>query len=68
MSLTLHFRYLELESDVLRDRLIERGRMFEQLCNGPPEGCFRQYGGVVMNEGADEVLADVNNEVRFTQS
>lgn len=42
--------------------------MFEQLCNGPPEGCFRQYGGVVMNEGADEVLADVNNEVRFTQS
>jgi hypothetical protein len=49
----------------LEQRLIKRGRKFEKLCNGPPEGSFRQYAGLMVNHGTVEMLADRNGDVRF---
>lgn len=47
----------------LKARLVKRGRKFEKLCNGPPEGSFRQYAGPMMNHGVLDMLVDPYDEV-----
>ncbi|KAI9814172.1 MAG: hypothetical protein M1827_003338 [Pycnora praestabilis] len=42
----------------LKERLIKRGQKFEELCNGQSEGSFRQYKGLMMNQGGDKMLVD----------
>jgi hypothetical protein len=38
--------------------LQERGKAFEEMCNAKLEKKFRTYGGLVMNVGTVEMLAD----------
>lgn len=49
--------------DVLRERLSIRGRTFEDLCNDQSEGSFRQYGGLVVDEGPEEMLPNIDDTV-----
>ncbi len=42
--------------DAVMKRLIQRGCLFENLCNGPPEGSFRQFDGPFIDHGPLDML------------
>ena len=57
-----NYRRVGSAPEALRERLIRRGRKFEDLCNDQYGGSFRQYGGLIVDEGADEMLRDDDDD------